>query len=841
MEVLNNRGPTVFVVTIVLIILATVFIVLRLISKWGVTRKATSDDFVVIIAWLFAIGLSASIMIGTQIGLGAPDSEILPQWYDPLKRCVYSFTVLYNPALMSTKTAILILYHRLAAAHPFLRYASLFVMAVVNISGIVLTFLSIFQCHPISAAFTETNGTCIDIVALYLSSAPINVLTDLAILLLPLPILTSLRIEFRQKVILVATFIVGGFVAIVDVVRIVYLQEALKEERQINPSAPITATTRPANFTYHASFALMWSAVEVCVGIMCCCVLVLKPLVMRVMPKLLRAHHGHHHPNGTPESLLRSDIKDSRSLDRVHIGEVPGPPLSTSITHQIALPVSPRAEMSHIHSPMSPRPPTMPSIPEQPTDDEDGTMDFLEMLASEPPPEAPRVPLPPLEEEPTRWPRRSTILFHRRDTAQTSTTQEPSQNFFDFVNIKSKVPLTQLSAKEAWWPIMFVSILFFLWGFTYGLIGTLNMEIQNLLGYTPSHTIALHNAYWAAYFFGPLLVGYWVLKYQGFKATFMTGLAIYATGAMSFWPSSVLRSYAGFFISNFIVALGLTCVESVAANLFIALAGPGELSEARLNFAHAIQAVGSFISSFIAQKALFSAIDQEDLFRVQWCYLAVALFVVFLAIIFYYVPLSEAGDDNLEAMALQRLYNASLERGDKAFGIDARHLLLCSGICMMMIYAGAQEAVWYFWTPLVQDAKPGSDAFGNLAISHAAFAFGRFLAAGLCYFGIPPRISVGVFTFGAFVATLLAMVLPQGSTPLAMLILITFFEAPLFPTMFAIIIRGQGKHTKFASAALIMAAAGGAIWPSIAYVVDQGNSRSSLIVTVVLWGVSMLG
>jgi hypothetical protein len=71
---LNNRGPTVFVVTLVLITFATVFTALRLISKWGVTRKATSDDFVAIVAWVFAIGLSVSIMIGTQFGLGAPDS-----------------------------------------------------------------------------------------------------------------------------------------------------------------------------------------------------------------------------------------------------------------------------------------------------------------------------------------------------------------------------------------------------------------------------------------------------------------------------------------------------------------------------------------------------------------------------------------------------------------------------------------------------------------------------------------------------------------------------------------------------------------------------------------------
>jgi fucose permease len=78
--------------------------------------------------------------------------------------------------------------------------------------------------------------------------------------------------------------------------------------------------------------------------------------------------------------------------------------------------------------------------------------------------------------------------------------------------------------------------------------------------------------------------------------------------------------------------------------------------------------------------------------------------------------------------------------------------------------------------------------------------------------GSSQRVSVGVFTFGTIVATLLAMVLPQGSAPLAMLILIIFFfESPFFPNMFAIIIRGQGKHTKFTWVALVMAEAGATI------------------------------
>ncbi|GFZ44342.1 hypothetical protein JCM24511_02064 [Saitozyma sp. JCM 24511] len=96
------------------IVFATVSTVLQLMSKWGVTRKATSDDFVAIVAWMFAVGVAVSIMIGTQVGLGA-------QWYDPLRPCAYAFTILYNPALMTTRTTILIMYHHIAAAHPFLR------------------------------------------------------------------------------------------------------------------------------------------------------------------------------------------------------------------------------------------------------------------------------------------------------------------------------------------------------------------------------------------------------------------------------------------------------------------------------------------------------------------------------------------------------------------------------------------------------------------------------------------------------------------------------------------------------------------------------------------------
>jgi fucose permease len=386
-----------------------------------------------------------------------------------------------------------------------------------------------------------------------------------------------------------------------------------------------------------------------------------------------------------------------------------------------------------------------------------------------------------------------------------------------------------------------VSSLFFLWGFADGLIDTLNTQTQSLLGYSDSQRIALQGAYWAAYFIGPVFVGYWILTRVGFKSMFITGLGLFAVGAMSFWPSSVLRSYPGFIISNVIIALGLSCLEN-AGNPFIALAGPGEWSESRLNFAQGVQGIGVITSVIIAQQALIAGIGQEDLFRLQWCYLAVAFFVVFLAVVFYYVPLSEASNDDLEELARRRLFRAGLDKRAKTWGWPARHLVLWSGIFAITCYYGAQESIYYFWVPLVNDLKPGSDPFWILVIGRGVFTFSRFLGALLMFRGVPPRIVSLVYAVGAFVTAILTMLLSPGAAALSMLLLTIFFEAPLFPTIFAMGLRNQGRHTKFAATAFTVSICGAGWWPSIVWAVDKSHPRDSryaLRITITLFGVLM--
>lgn len=136
---------------------------------------------------------------------------------------------------MAVKSAILVFYLALTKSERLFRWANYVTLFVVNAAGLTLTFVNIFQCNPVGAAFISTplaDAECIDIITLYLSSSPVNIITDLAILFLPIPLLTQMRLPRKQKIILVITFVFGFFVAIVDVIRIAYLQGAATSREQ---------------------------------------------------------------------------------------------------------------------------------------------------------------------------------------------------------------------------------------------------------------------------------------------------------------------------------------------------------------------------------------------------------------------------------------------------------------------------------------------------------------------------------------------------------------------------------------------------------------------------------
>jgi hypothetical protein len=473
--------------------------------------------------------------------LGRHDIDIPAAWLRNLHQSEYAFIILYNPALMVTKTSILIFYLRLARdTQKLLRGASYVTLAVVNFTGIVLTFLNAFHCSSVSAAYSLSDSAeCMSIVTIYLCSAPVNIITDLAILVLPIPVLTGMRLPRRQKTLLVFTFALGIFVTVVDVVRIYYLQQA--DDDQSSTHSRITGY----DFSYNASSVLMWSAVEVNVGMISACIPTLKPLAQRILPSVIPDRSRSESDKGRTASCGSQVAPDSNNE--------PGHLLSSS-TDRIPE--------------IQPLPPARQS---RSVEEEINMMEFLTTPGIEP----------------------------ESGQAYTYTTRSQVSDetlYFGFVDMRRPESMLHAKGKEAFKYCAVVTILFFLWGFSYGLLNTLNNEISSIAHERTSQMLSLTTAYFGIYLFGPLTVAQWVLRHGGFKATFVCGLCIYGTGTLVFWPSAVLTSFPGFIISNFVVGFGLSVLET-AANPFLALCGPSQSAEFRLLVAQGVQAIGSVLSS----------------------------------------------------------------------------------------------------------------------------------------------------------------------------------------------------------------------------------------------------
>ena len=689
---------------------------------------------------------------------------------------------------MATKTSICLFYLTLSKNHPVFRWSTIATLAVVNVAGLALTFLNIFQCRPVGAAFNDPiqpMAKCIDIVTLYLSSAPVNIITDLAILFLPMPILTSMRLPRNEKIILIITFSFGGFVAVVDVVRIAYLESAALARLQNKSES--AASSAQYDYPWIASLSFMWSAVEVHVGVIVACVPGVKPLVAKVFPSLL------------------GRIKQA--------GDLSGNPFYGPGDAQWAN-IAPKTQNTVSAPPQTPTTATHPASGRQ---DSIGMLDFLTTPETTP----------------------ATLQHTQTAAATVATTRSrtPSLTIFDFVNDNQARSMVKLTNKQSYFPLALVTILFFLWGFAYGLLQVLNQQFQIIVRTSAGQAVALHSAYYAAYFFGPLTFGRYVFKQWGFRATFIIGLCVYAVGTLVFWPSAVLASFPAFLVSNCIIGLGVATLET-AGNPFISLCGPPEYAEVRLNVSQGVQAIGSVLSPILAKKVLFrNVLDAPSLINVQWTYLGIALFDVCLALVFFYLPIPEASDDELEEMAERR---ESVFRR-KSAGLPVVYVTLILGVFSQFCYVGGQESIAAYFEDYVAYVKPNSDIgpFNYQAVGHAVFAAGRFItaAAGLL---IKPRRILLVLFIGAIVTSALAMSF-DGYAGVSMIVLALFFESGIFSLIFAMSLHGLGKHTKMGSVLLTAGTSGGAVVPAIMWpVVSHHNVRYALCVVVAVFAFGAL-
>jgi FHS family L-fucose permease-like MFS transporter len=295
----------------------------------------------------------------------------------------------------------------------------------------------------------------------------------------------------------------------------------------------------------------------------------------------------------------------------------------------------------------------------------------------------------------------------------------------------------------------------------------------------------------------------------GYRWTFILGLLIYAVGSLMFWPSAVYRSFGGFCGSLFIVGSGLSTLE-VSANPFIATCGPPRLSEFRLELSQSFQAIGSVMAPLLASRVFFSNTTPEDLSKVQWTYLGIAGFVTCLAVVFYFAPIPEVTDADMELQAEQSAALTGYE--DKPM---RKQYKLFFGVAAQFCYVGAQVGVAAnFINYCVESAGISHAAASDrYAIGQGLFAIGRFAAAGAMMV-VKPRYILLAFMTAIMLFIALSIGL-YGETGIAMLSLVLFFESCIFPTIFTLSIRGLGRHTKRGSSWIVAAVSGGALFPSL--------------------------
>lgn len=367
-----------------------------------------------------------------------------------------------------------------------------------------------------------------------------------------------------------------------------------------------------------------------------------------------------------------------------------------------------------------------------------------------------------------------------------------------------------ITLKQSILPVSLVTILFFLWGFAYGLLDVLNAHFQTALDVTKGQSGGLQAAYFGAYAIGPLTYSGWIVRRFGYRWAFITGLCIYGVGALMFWPSGLKRSFPGFCGSMFIVGSGLSTLET-AANPFIATCGPAKYSELRLTLAQAFQAIGTVVAPVLASQVIFKSVDDNSLQSVQWVYLGIAIFVFSLAVVFFFAPIPEVTDADMKAQAESSGSETAYE--DKPL---SKQYTLFFGVAAQFCYVGAQCAYAGYFINYVSAVRPGTPhATGSnlLAVAQGCFAIGRFIASGLLKI-TKPRLVLMAFLSGVVVFACLALGL-RGDAGIASVTLVLFFESCVFPLIFALSIRGLGRHSKRGASFIVAAVSGGALFPPI--------------------------
>ncbi|KAL4939189.1 hypothetical protein BDV06DRAFT_225270 [Aspergillus oleicola] len=252
-------------------ILAVTAVCLRLLAHQIAHKKWTASDWFIIAACIFSIGLQSISITGVlQAGIGYGHVTDIAMTYgaEPiikLSKLIIPLQFLWVLSLSCTKISILFLYLRIFPVR-WLIVSSWATISVIVMWAIATILAGCFICRPFEYNWNKTilGGTCGNQVTSFTVTGVINLVTDVIVLVLPMPSLYKLQMATYKKVTLIAVFGLGFVTCVISVLRI-----------------SVLSTMDFADITYTIPRANIFSGVEPCLAVVLASVPMMRPLLGR--------------------------------------------------------------------------------------------------------------------------------------------------------------------------------------------------------------------------------------------------------------------------------------------------------------------------------------------------------------------------------------------------------------------------------------------------------------------------------------------------------------------------------------------------------------------------------
>ena len=362
--------------------------------------------------------------------------------------------------------------------------------------------------------------------------------------------------------------------------------------------------------------------------------------------------------------------------------------------------------------------------------------------------------------------------------------------------------------------------LFFIWGLSNNLTDILVQQFRKSFTLSQLEAQLVQTAVFLGYFLMAMPAAAFMRRY-GYRAGILLGLLLFGCGTLLFWPAAVVGRYTPFLIALFIVGCGSATLET-AANPLVAEFGPAATSERRLNFAQSFNPVGSITGVLIGTFFIFSGIEltkaREEALRQSGEY-AGYMHAEIMRVVPTYVGLGVVVLLSAALIARTRFPEFALRSRDAGPQGSLRDLLPYKGLWLSVLaqffYVGAQVTTWSAFIPYVrQYTRMGEREAGILlTVSLMALALGRMLSIPLMRHVRPTRL-ITIYAL-VNIALLCAGVLKPGTGGAFAILATSLFMSIIFPTIFAIGIKGLGRNTKLGGSVIVMSIIGGAVFPPL--------------------------